>query len=138
MTNKTIFEIITIDDPAIDHSTSNLLEYIKTRDISNLSFKGSPVKFIVNRISTDMILRLREFSKGDKTTYQYLIFLASCQQYSIGEEVVNATLIDNTKLANDEWIENIRSEFGINALEELITVSFMIQSASKRNPNFSK
>ena len=42
-------------------------------------------------------------------------------------------MLENTKLANDEWIETIRDEFGLGALEELINVCYIYQSNSKRN-----
>ena len=133
-------EVVTLDDPAIDLARSNLLEYSRTRNIDHLVFKDElePVYFILQRLSTDMLLRLREFGKGDKVTYSYLVFLAACQQYRIGAETVSAVMLDNTKLANDEWIETIRDEFGIAALEELINVCYIYQSNSKRNAVFIK
>lgn len=135
-----MIEIVTLDDPAIDLARSNLVEYSKTRNIEHLVFKDGlkPVYFTLQRLSTDMLLRLREFGKGDKVTYSYLLFLAACQQYRIDAETVSAVMLENTKLANDEWIETIRDEFGLGALEELINVCYIYQSNSKRNAAFIK
>lgn len=135
---KEAFQVVTLDDPAIDIINSNLNEYAKTRSLEHLKFiEGSqPVMFQMKRLGTDMLLRLRDYSKNDKTTFQYLCFLAACTEYKIGEEIFKATLISNISLAEDSWLDTLREEFGFEAVEELIAVAQKLQTHSKRNPFF--
>lgn len=137
-TTKDSLQVITLDDPAIDVFNSDLVEYSKTRNLESLKLNEGmlPVIFKMKRLSTDMLLRLRDYSKGDKVTHHYLCFLASCNEYSIGDEITKATLISNTSLAEDSWLDKLREEFGMQAVEELVMVAHKLQTHSRRNPFF--
>lgn len=138
MTITTELSVCTFNDPAIDMQHSDLLEYTKTRDVSHLKFHEGmePVFFTVKRITTDMLLRLKEFGKGDRATYRYLCFLTACTEYKIGEVKHEAKLIQNTTVAEDKWIDELRIEFGMDVVEELVDVAYKFQTLSKRNPLF--
>jgi hypothetical protein len=125
-------------DSAINTAASDMFAYAKSRDTTHLVYNEGmhPVLFSVKRISTDMLLRLREFGKGDRATYRYLCFLSSCLSYKQGEEVVSAELIKNTSVAEDAWLDVLRDEFGMDIIEELVDVSYKFQTLSKRNPYF--
>lgn len=125
-------------DSAINTAASDMFAYAKSRDTTHLVYNEGqhPVLFSVKRISTDMLLRLREFGKGDKATYRYLCFLSACLSYKQGEEVVTAELIKNTSVAEDAWLDILRDEFGMDIIEELVDVAYKFQTLSKRNPYF--
>ena len=130
--------VASLTDPAIDVAASDWDQYLKSRMHEFLKHKEgmTPVLFKINRISTDMLLRLREFGKGDRATYRYLCFLTACTEYSIGGEVVSAPLIPNTNVAVDAWLDILRDEFGMDVIEEMVDVAYKFQTLSKRNPNF--
>lgn len=125
-------------DSAINTAASDMFAYAKSRDTAHLVYNEGmhPVLFSVKRISTDMLLRLREFGKGDRATYRYLCFLTACTSYKHGEEVVSAELIKNTSVAEDAWLDILRDEFGMDIIEEILDVAYKFQTLSKRNPYF--
>lgn len=127
-----------LTDPAINGALSDMHAYAKSRDTAHLIYNEGehPVLFSVKRISTDMLLRLREYGKGDKSTYRYLCFLSACTSYKQNEAVVSATLIPNTTVAEDAWLDILREEFGMDVIEELVDVAYKFQTLSKRNPYF--
>lgn len=135
-TQNNFIHVVSLLDSAIDIKQTDLAEYAKTRNIDIVSFAADvkPALFKINRISSEFLLRLKEISKADRTTFRYLCFLASCQEYKIGEETVSAKLMDNTTIAEDLWIDQIRDEFGFDIVEELVTIANKYQSVSKRNP----
>jgi len=139
MTTQTnnFIEVVSVLEQAINLKETNLTEYARTRNLELVKFVESdpkPAVFKLIRISSEMLLRLKEISKTDKTTFRYLCFLASCQEYRVGDEVVKAKLLDNTTIAEDLWIEQLREEFGFETVEELVLVAYKYQSISKRNP----
>lgn len=138
MTINQFLLVASLTDPAIDIDGSDWDEYLKSRVHTFLKSKEgqTPVLFKIKRISTDMLLRLREYGKGDKATYRYLCFLSACSEYSIGTEVVSATLIPNTTVAEDAWLDILREEFGMDVIEEMVDVAYKFQTISKRNPHF--
>ena len=138
MTINTFLLVASLTDPAIDIENSDWDEYLKTRVHTFLKPKEglTPVLFKIKRISTDMLLRLREFGKGDRATYRYLTFLSACTEYSYGDIVVSAEFIPKSNVAVDEWLEQLRDEFGMTVVEEMVDVAYKFQTLSKRNPHF--
>jgi len=130
--------VASLTDPAIDIANSDWDQYLKSRMHEFIKAKEgqTPVLFKIKRISTDMLLRLREFGKGDRATYRYLTFLSACTEYSIGGEVVSAELIPKSNVAADEWLDQLRDEFGMDVIEEMVDVAYKFQTLSKRNPHF--
>lgn len=130
--------VASLTDPAIDIEGSDWNQYLKSRNPEFIKSKEgqTPVLFKIKRISTDMLLRLREYGKGDKATYRYLCFLSACSEYSFGDIVVSATLIPNTTVAEDAWLDQLRDEFGMETIEEMVDVAYKFQTLSKRNPHF--
>jgi len=130
--------VASLTDPAIDIANSDWDQYLKSRCHEFIKPKEGMelTLFKIKRISTDMLLRLREFGKGDRATYRYLTFLSACTEYSIGSEVVSAELIPKSNVAVDEWLDILREAFGMDVIEELVDISYKFQTLSKRNPHF--
>jgi hypothetical protein len=138
MTINQYLLVASLTDPAIDIEGSDWDQYLKTRVHAPLKCKEgqTPVLFKIKRIPTDMLLRLREYGKGDRATYRYLCFLSACSEYSFGDVVVSANLIPSTTVAEDVWLDQLRDEFGMETVEEMVDVAYKFQTLSKRNPHF--
>lgn len=128
-------QVTTIDDPAIDLDKSNLVEYAKTRDMSNLKFKEGQVPYLfkIEKIPTSTLIRWNSLATPD--ALDGMIFLATCKEYIDADGVEHKAELKND-MAMDSWLDQIQEEVGYEALAELIKVAARFQKLSKRDRSF--
>lgn len=119
--------VVSTADPALDLDTmgDSLAEYARTRDPALLKFKlgAQPTWFVVRGMTVSYLFDV-VYSARNGRTQSALAFMAAVHEVELpdGRRIAPDKISSGAykqKIAGDSWLDQLRDECGLDAIEEI-------------------